>query len=107
MIDLGHHEQDSVADCVILHFIFMPFIRDEVNAFVTAWNGHKIRRQAERPNIVKGIPENLCWDPPEGVTDYGKTPNIPSLDRYDRIAAEYGTSQPLFFVFVALLSCRA
>jgi hypothetical protein len=70
----------------------MPFIRDEVNAFIIAWNSHKIKRQADRPNLMKGIPENLCWDPLEGVTDYKKTFNILSLDKYDRIMAEYNTS---------------
>jgi hypothetical protein len=69
----------------------MPIIRKEVNHFVTSWNGHRIRRQSNRPNAVQGIPQELYRDPPSGVMDYGNTPNLPSLDTYDRIAAEYGT----------------
>jgi hypothetical protein len=74
----------------------MPIIRNEVNHFVTSWNGHMIRRQPNRPNAVQGIPQELYQDPPNGVVDYGNTPNLPSLDTYDRIAAEYGTSVSSF-----------
>ena len=44
-------------------------IRDEFSAFVDLWNGHKIRVQKNRPNVVSGIPMDLYRT--ENVRNWG------------------------------------
>jgi hypothetical protein len=41
----------------------MPVIRYDFNAFVRTWNGHKIRKQKNRPHVVSGIPYVLYHMP--------------------------------------------
>jgi hypothetical protein len=68
----------------------MPLLRHECKEFVLTWNSHRIRSQTNRANSVAGIPDRLYFDPPNGIEQWGKTPNPAVLDHFDEIFGEYG-----------------
>jgi hypothetical protein len=47
------------ADCVVMQFVFMPLVREELNQFVLDKNAHPIRRQKNRSYHISGIPNKL------------------------------------------------
>ena len=47
------------ADCVVMQFVFMPLLREELNQFALDKNEHPIRRQTNRSYHVPGIPNKL------------------------------------------------
>lgn len=59
----GWYEQNSVADRVVLLFVFMPIIRAELHAFVDTHNAHPIRKQRNRDHHVAGAPNELYRNP--------------------------------------------
>lgn len=68
----------------------MPIIRTEVAKFVDMWNHHSIRKQSDRPNGVFGKPFFIYGYPPEGVSDYGQTPDPYLLSRLRNDTANWG-----------------
>ena len=53
------YRQDLIADQVLLLFLFMPLLRDELNSFVRTHNAHPIRAQKNRSQHVPGVPDEL------------------------------------------------
>jgi hypothetical protein len=60
----GYYEIDSIADRVVLLFVFIPILRHELYAFVEDHNEHRIRRDNKRPNHVAGRPNDLYQQRP-------------------------------------------
>jgi hypothetical protein len=55
----------NVADYVVLQFVFMPLLREELAQFILDKNTYPIRRQLERPGHVHGVPNELyCREGP-------------------------------------------
>jgi hypothetical protein len=55
----GFFVSGQAADTVVLLFVFMPIIRQEVQQFVRMWNDHPIRKQRGLANHIPGIPNKL------------------------------------------------
>jgi hypothetical protein len=53
------YRQDLLADQVVVLFLFMPLLRDELETFVRTHNAHPIRAQKNRSQHVPGVPEEL------------------------------------------------
>ena len=53
------YRQDQLADQVVVLFLFMPILRQELNTFVSTHNAHPIRRQNNRSMHVPGAPDEL------------------------------------------------
>lgn len=53
------YRQHQLADQVVLLFIFMPILREELTTFVNVHNAHPIRAQKNRAHHVPGIPTEL------------------------------------------------
>lgn len=53
------YRQDQLADQVVILFLFMPILRQELNTFVSTHNAHPIRRQNNRSMHVPGAPDEL------------------------------------------------
>jgi hypothetical protein len=53
-------------------FIYIPIIDNELKAFTTMWNNHRIRKDGKRPRHVNGVPNALFEFPPDGVDDWAE-----------------------------------
>jgi len=56
------YRQDLLADRVVVLFLFMPLLREELTAFVYTHNAHPIRAQRNRSQHVPDIPDDLYRD---------------------------------------------
>jgi len=61
--DADVYRQWERADRIILLFVFMPIIRQELVTFVNTHNAHPIRRQRNRVHHVAGVPNELYRRP--------------------------------------------
>lgn len=52
----GLHKLDCPSDQVVFLFVFMPLLRDEVNAWLLVHNARRIRKDSKRPNHLAGVP---------------------------------------------------
>ncbi|OIW25505.1 hypothetical protein CONLIGDRAFT_497468 [Coniochaeta ligniaria NRRL 30616] len=57
--DKGLFDKSRLSDRIAILYIYMPWIRTDFAAFVKLWNSHKIRKQANKPHVVDGIPYSL------------------------------------------------
>jgi hypothetical protein len=80
LITEGLYESDLIADRVILQFVFMPILRQELHGFVEDHNAHRIRADHKRPDHVHGRPNDLYRDRPMGHV-HGFTPDQELLQR--------------------------
>jgi hypothetical protein len=53
------YREDLLADRVVVLFLFMPILREELTAFVRIHNAHPIRAQRNRSQHVPGVPDDL------------------------------------------------
>jgi len=51
--------QDLLSDRIVVLFLFMPILREELMTFVRTHNAHPIRAQKNRSLHIPGIPEKL------------------------------------------------
>ena len=85
----GYYEVDSIADRVVLLFVFIPILRHELYAFVEDHNEHRIRRDNKRPNHVAGRPNDLYAQRPSG-TEFGFIPDPALLERLREKVVTWG-----------------
>lgn len=84
---------DYPSDMVVLLYVFMPLIRQEILAWQGVHNHRRIRKDNTRPNHVAGKPNDL-WGglnlKGERPRDYGTVPDQALLqDRLDKLS-DYG-----------------
>jgi hypothetical protein len=53
------YREDLLADQVVILFLFMPILREELTAFVRTHNAYPIRSQFNRSQHVPGVPDEL------------------------------------------------
>ena len=70
---------NSIPNRIIFYFIFISFIRHEINEFVKTQNAHRIRIQSNLANSVGGVPDRLYYYPKEDIENYKKIPNLNRL----------------------------
>jgi hypothetical protein len=80
------YRQDQLADQVVFLFLFMPILRDELNAFVSTWNAHRIRAQPNRSQHVAGVPNELY----RTGQQHGFVPDNEVLSALESALPEYG-----------------
>jgi hypothetical protein len=84
---------DYPSDRVVLLYIFMPLIRDEVAARMMVHNHRRIRKDSKRPHHVPGVPEDL-WKGlnkhGERPRDYGIKPRLSTLQNRKEALSGYG-----------------
>ncbi|CAF3536771.1 unnamed protein product [Fusarium graminearum] len=59
----GHFSTDCLSDRIAILYLYMPIIRYKLIEFVSIWNAHYIRKQANRPHVNPGQPWNLYFQP--------------------------------------------
>jgi len=59
LMEKGQYDKDLKPDRIALLFVYVPIIRAEVVSFVHDWNGHKLRKQRNRPHSISGVPKHL------------------------------------------------
>lgn len=84
-------EPDNLADKIALLAIYIPILRQEVQAFARMWNMHTIRKQPNRPNAVHGKPIMLYFYPQDPcIQNYGLKPDPQLLQELTDQTASYG-----------------
>jgi hypothetical protein len=78
-------KKSNAADAVVVLFLLMPIIRQQVYTYMLDWNAHEIRTHRNRPHIIPGVPENIYSTPREGVVDYGEEYHQPTFDRLSQL----------------------
>lgn len=63
LIDTALFIPGDLADQIAVYAIYGGMIRAEVADFMLVWNGHRIRKQANRPHLRTGIPAQMLHDP--------------------------------------------
>ena len=81
------YRQDQPADQIVFLYLFMPILRDELNAFVSTWNGHRIRAQSNRSQHIAGVPDELYRTGPQ----HGFLPDDKVLTALESTLPRYGT----------------
>jgi hypothetical protein len=84
----GLFKQQSLADKVVLLFVFMPIIRSELQTFVDIHNAHPIRVQRNRAHHVAGIPNELYAD---HARQCGFSLDLGVHSQWEAQVAQYGT----------------
>jgi hypothetical protein len=84
----GLFEQQSLADKVVLLFVFMPIIRSELQTFVDTHNAHPIRVQRNRSHHVAGVPNELYTD---HARQCGFSLDFGVHSQWEAQVAQYGT----------------
>ena len=77
----------DLADRVILQFIFMPILRNEIQSYVKTHNDARIRYQGQRMNHIAGRPNELYSHFP---SKYGFTPDPEVLQELKTLVGSYG-----------------
>jgi hypothetical protein len=77
----GFFVAGQLSDTIVLLFVFMPIIRQEVHQFVQIWNDHPIRKQRGLANHVPGIPNKLYDQRLSSGERFGFQPNREILDK--------------------------
>jgi hypothetical protein len=72
------YHQHLLADQVLMLFLFMPLLRQELNTFVRTHNAHPIRAQKNRLQHVPGVPDELYRT--EEYEQHGFTVNMQVLN---------------------------
>ena len=78
------------ADQIAMFAIYIPILRTEIQSYVRTWNGHRIRKQPNRPNAVAGKPHILYHYPPQLVQNYGLSVDTVRLDMLQNDVREWG-----------------
>ena len=101
----------SITDQIVLQFVFIPLIRQEIFTFAEVHNQHKIRRDRKRLNHVPGRPnalyaniENDNLIEPARQRTYGFKPATSLLDEMDEMIANFGKSATFTAFYTACLS---
>jgi len=84
----GLFEQQTLADKVVLLFVFMPIIRLELQTFVDTYNAHPIRTQRNRAYHVAGVPGELYAD---HTRRCGFSLDLDVHSQWEAQVAQYGT----------------
>jgi hypothetical protein len=77
-------------DCVVMQFVFMPLVREELNQFVLDKNAHPIRRQKNRSYHVPGIPNKLY----EEGQHHGFPVHLPTVHEWESQISTFGKPKP-------------
>jgi hypothetical protein len=80
------YRQDLIADQVVVLFIFMPILRQELQTFVDTHNAHPIRAQRNRSLHVPGVPDELYRQQP----NHGFAANNEVLTALQATLPDYG-----------------
>lgn len=73
-LDVLHHIEregffdGSITDQIIIQFVFIPLLRQEIYVFAETHNQHTIRRDKRRPNHISGQP-NAIFEKSAGLED--------------------------------------
>jgi hypothetical protein len=78
-------KKSKVADQVVVLFLLMPIIRQQVYTYMLDWNAHTIRAQRDKPHIVPGVPDSIYSTPREGIVDYGEEYHQPTFERFEQL----------------------
>jgi hypothetical protein len=87
----GQWRKDSLGDRIALTAVYMPIIRRAVHGFVRIWNSHTIRKQANRPGTLSGVPL-VNYECPElyNARDYGVRVDQQWVDEEIALYGDFG-----------------
>ena len=101
----------SITDQIVLQFVFILLIRQEIFTFVQVHNQYKIRRDRKRLNHVPGQPNALYMNierdtlvEPLGERTYGFKPASSMLDEMDAMITGFSKSTRFTAFYTASLS---
>ena len=77
----------SLPDLIVIQFVFMPILRQELVHFMDTHNEYPIRRQAERAYHIRGVPNQLYEDTEH---QHGFAVHLPTLHEWEEQLAQFG-----------------
>jgi hypothetical protein len=81
---------DLDADQIVIRFLFMPILREELTAFAATHNAHPIRVQKNRLQHVPGAPDELYRQ-----DQYGFAIDVEVLTAMEDTLPNYGKYMPI------------
>jgi hypothetical protein len=97
------YHQHLLADQVLVLFLFMPLLREELNTFVRTHNAHPIRAQKNRSQHVPGVPDELYRT--KKYEQHGFTVNMQVLSALQGALPDYGIIFPNIEWAVSVPNC--
>lgn len=91
MQEANQYSKARTEDRIAFLAIYIPILRAEILGYTKLWNIHKIRTQRKkRPNAVSGQPMMLYNFPESGITDYGISPDVETLEELRNEVQAFG-----------------